>query len=71
MTAMAFGRDFAKALHEALGTAPGRTWLASIRPAVITVAVLFQPAPAGSNVCEFRTPDRHRLPELDQAVVPA
>jgi hypothetical protein len=39
--------------------------------AVIAVAVLFQPAPAGSSVCEFRTPDRHRLPGLDQAVVPA
>jgi hypothetical protein len=31
----------------------------------------FQPAPTSSSVCEFRTPDRHRLPELDQAVVPA
>jgi hypothetical protein len=38
---------------------------------VIMAAVLFQPGPAGSSVCEFRTPDRHRLPQLDQAVVPA
>ena len=30
----------------------------------------FQPASAGSSVCEFRMPDHHRLPGSDQAVVP-
>jgi hypothetical protein len=29
----------------------------------------FRPAPAGSSVCWFRTPDRHRLPRPDEAVV--